>query len=29
LCEPDTTILEWRRLASRANRGIQTPQDLR
>jgi carbazole 1,9a-dioxygenase terminal dioxygenase component len=29
LCEPDSTILEWRRLASRANRGIQTPQDLR
>jgi carbazole 1,9a-dioxygenase terminal dioxygenase component len=29
LCEPDTTILAWRKLASRANRGIQTPQDLR
>lgn len=29
LCEPDSTILEWRRLASRGNRGIQTPQDLR
>jgi len=29
LCEPDTTILEWRRLASRCNRGIQTKDDLR
>ncbi|WP_082825915.1 Rieske 2Fe-2S domain-containing protein [Croceicoccus estronivorus] len=29
LCEPDTTILEWRRLASDHGRGIQTKQDLR
>ena len=29
LCEPDSTILEWRRLASRHGRGIQTKQDLR
>ncbi len=29
LCEPDSSMLEWRRLASRRNRGIQTPDDLR
>jgi carbazole 1,9a-dioxygenase terminal dioxygenase component len=29
LCEPDVTLLEWRRLASRCNRGIQTPEHLR
>lgn len=29
LCEPDVTILEWRRLASRQGRGIQQPSDLR
>lgn len=29
LCEPDTSLLTWRRLASRANRGIQTPAHLR
>lgn len=29
LCEPDETILEWRRLASRHGRGIQQKTDLR
>ena len=29
LCEPDETILQWRRLASRHGRGIQTKSDLR
>jgi len=29
LCEPDVTILEWRRLASRHGRGVQQPSDLR
>ena len=29
LCEPDETILEWRRLASRQGRGIQQKSDLR
>lgn len=29
LCEPDSSILAWRRLASRANRGIQKRKDLR
>jgi carbazole 1,9a-dioxygenase terminal dioxygenase component len=29
LCEPDSTILEWRLLASRHGRGIQTLADLR
>ncbi|MBH0114061.1 Rieske 2Fe-2S domain-containing protein [Novosphingobium sp. YJ-S2-02] len=29
LCEPDSTILEWRRLAARHGRGIQTKKDLR
>lgn len=29
LCEPDSTILEWRRLASRHGRGIQTREHLR
>jgi carbazole 1,9a-dioxygenase len=29
LCEPDETILEWRRLASRHGRGIQQKSDLR
>jgi carbazole 1,9a-dioxygenase terminal dioxygenase component len=29
LCEPDVTILEWRRLASRQGRGIQQKSDLR
>lgn len=29
LCEPDVTILEWRRLASRHGRGIQQKSDLR
>jgi carbazole 1,9a-dioxygenase terminal dioxygenase component len=29
LCEPDNTILAWRRLASRHNRGIQRPENLR
>jgi carbazole 1,9a-dioxygenase terminal dioxygenase component len=29
LCEPDSTILEWRLLASRHGRGVQQPSDLR
>ncbi|MGF7151488.1 carbazole 1,9a-dioxygenase terminal dioxygenase component [Sphingomonas zeicaulis] len=29
LCEPDETILQWRRLASRHGRGIQQKTDLR
>jgi len=29
LCEPDVTILQWRRLASRQGRGVQQPSDLR
>ena len=29
LCEPDETILQWRRLASRHGRGIQQKSDLR
>jgi len=29
LCEPDSTILEWRRLASRHGRAVQTPAHLR
>jgi len=29
LCEPDSTLVEWRKLASRHGRGIQTPSHLR
>ncbi|AHE55455.1 Rieske 2Fe-2S domain-containing protein [Sphingomonas sanxanigenens] len=29
LCEPDETILQWRRLASRHGRGVQQKSDLR
>jgi carbazole 1,9a-dioxygenase terminal dioxygenase component len=29
LCEPDNTIVAWRKLASRHNRGIQRPEHLR
>ena len=29
LCEPDKTLVEWRKLASRHNRGIQRPEHLR
>jgi carbazole 1,9a-dioxygenase terminal dioxygenase component len=29
LCEPDKTILAWRLMASRCNRGLQTLKDLR
>jgi carbazole 1,9a-dioxygenase terminal dioxygenase component len=29
LCEPDKTIVVWRELASRENRGIQRPEHLR
>ena len=29
LCEPDHTIVVWRELASRLNRGIQRPEHLR
>lgn len=29
LCEPDNVILVWRELASRLNRGIQRPENLR
>ena len=29
LFEPDSNILEWRKLASRHNRGVQAPEHLR